>query len=421
MRLQLATSLLAASGRAVFASVVDAKRVVASASHVPPARGEQHALNTDHQGIRTRRGEGGGGRRAKRQQLRRQVRRIKATNADIRNRLSKEGKDIDQLLKVEEDQQGGEDVGILSNNPSPPRFLQDRDFCECVEYGYAVEEEQCFDTAVAGCKLEGPYVDSPPTGCGGPYIASYCQYYECLDDTFGSFDAFQAASNEDQQACMCSYYASVCYMCTPGEDGRDPIIDPDDDFCESSDTYCQIATCCEEAQDAGGKSACIDDLLDERDDSDGPTFEPTMEAPDVGINSVEPTSSPTRKAGDTPVPTAGVTVVQPTPEEIAPSTSVPTEVIITSSPTEDDDTTSSPTSVPDIPTLIPTAQPTEVVEGSADAPTERMGGEATPSPEPTLPESPPSTSAASLVTGRRHAASGVCLAIALAGCISFVF
>ena len=220
---------------------------------------------------------------------------------------------------------------------------------------------------------------------------------------------------------MCSYYASVCYQCSPGEDGRDPLIDPDDDFCESSDSYCRIAICCEEAQDASAKSACIDDLLDELDDSDGPTFEPTMEAPDVGINSVEPTSSPTMKAGDTPVPTAGVTVVQPTPEETAPPTSVPTAVIITSSPTEDDGTTSSPTSVPDIPTLIPTAQLTEVVEGSTDAPTERMGGEAAPSPEPTLPGSLPSTSAASLVIGQNYVTVCVCLAIALAGCNSLVF
>ena len=415
MRLQLATSLLAACGRAVFASVVDAKRVVASASHAPAAGGEEHAFNTDHQGIRTRQGDGG--RRAKRQQLRRQVRRIKATNAGIRDHALKEGgKDIDQLLKVDEDQQGGEDVGILSDykegrddvKPSSPRFLQDRDFCECVEYGYAVEEEQCFDTAVAGCKLEGPYADSPPP-CGGPYIASYCQYYECLDATLGSFDAFQAASNEDQQACMCAYYAMACYLCSPGENGENPIIDPEDDFCENSNQYCQIASCCDEAKDASEKSACIDDYIGDDDDSDGPTFEPTMEAPDVGGDSVETTPSPTTmNAGDTPVPTTAVTAAQPSPEDIIPPTAaVPTAVIITSSPTKDDGTTSSPTGKPDdVATPTPTAQPIEAV---------------TPSPQPTLPESPPSTSAASLVTGRTHAASGVCLAIALVGYFSLFF
>ena len=246
--------------------------------------------------------------------MRRQARRLKST--------LKVEDDLDHILKVDldqEDQQAGEDVGILSYQkagdtrdnsmePSAPRFLQDRDFCECVEYGYAVEEEQCFDTAVAGCKLEGPYADSPPTGCGGPYVASYCQYYQCLDDTFGSFDVFQAASNESQQACMCAYYASVCYLCSPGENGEDPLIDPDDDFCESFNAYCQVAACCEEAADASGRSTCIED------------------------------------------------------------------------------------------------------------------GETIPSPEPTLPESPPSTSAASLMAaGRTHAASGVCLAIALVGYVSLVF
>ena len=419
MKLHLATSLLAGGGGVFFVSVVDAKRAIASRSHVPGAHHE-HALNANHQQeIRT---QGGDGRWAKRQQMRRQARRLKST--------LKVDDDLDRILKVDqEDQQAGEDVGILSYqkagdtrdnsmDPSAPRFLQDRDFCECVEYGYAVEEEQCFDTAVAGCKLEGPYADSPPTGCGGPYVASYCQYYECLDDTFGSFDVFQAASNEAQQACMCAYYASICYLCSPGENGEDPLIDPDDDFCESFNAYCQVAACCEEAADASGRSACIEGL-DEGGDNDGPTFEPTKEAPDVGV---EPTSSPSMmNAGDTPFPTAAVTAAQPSPEEIVPSTSVPTAIIVTSSPTEDDDTTSSPTGAPDVPTSIPTAQPTEVVEAVTDAPTEHIDGETTPSPEPTLPESPPSTSAASLIAGRTHAASGVCLAIALVGYVSLVF
>lgn len=410
MRLQLATSLLA-GGSVAFASVVDANRIDAF----------NHA-NRQHE-IRT---QGGGGRWAKRQQMRRQARRLKST--------LKVDDDLGHLLKVDqEDQQAGEDVGILyyhkagdtrdnSVDPSSPRFLQDRDFCECVEDGYAVEEEQCFDTAVAGCKLEGPYANSPPTGCGGPYIASYCQHYECLDGTFGSFDAFQAASNEDQQACMCAYYASICYLCTPRENGEDPLIDPDDDFCESSNAYCQVAACCEEASGAGEKSACIDSL-DEGGDNDGPTFEPTKEVPNVGVDSVEPTSSsPTvMKAEDTPVPTTAVTVTQPSPEEIASPTSVPPAVFITSSPTEDDDTTSSPTGVPDVPTSIPTAQPTEVIEAVTDAPTGRRGGETTPSPEPTLPESSPSTSDASLMAGSTHAASVVCLAIALVGYVSLVF
>ena len=410
MRLQLATSLLA-GGSVAYASVVDAKRIVAF----------NHANH--QQKIRT---QGGGGQWAKRQQLRRQARSLKST--------LKADDDLDRLLKIDqEDQQGGEDVGILSYHKagdasgndiaSAPRFLQDRDFCECVEEGYAVDEEQCFEPAVAGCKLEGPYAGSPPTGCGGPYVASYCQYYECLDGTFGSFDAFQAASNEDRQACMCAYYASACYLCTPGENGEDPLIDPDDDFCESSNAYCQVAACCEEASDTGGKSACIDGL-DKGGDSDGPTFEPTKEAPDVDVDSVEPTSSPTlMKAEDTPVPTTVFTATEPSPEEIIPPTSVPTTVIITSSPTEDDDTTSSPTGVPEVPTSIPTAQPTEVVEAVTDAPTERMDGETTPSPEPTLPQSPPSTStsAASLMAGRTNAASGVCSAIALVGYLSLVF
>ena len=87
--------------------------------------------------------------------MRRQARRLKST--------LKVEDDLDHILKVDldqEDQQAGEDVGILSYqkagdtrdnsmDPSAPRFLQDRDFCECVEYGYAVEEEQFFDTAVA--------------------------------------------------------------------------------------------------------------------------------------------------------------------------------------------------------------------------------------------------------------------------------
>ena len=421
MRLHLATSLLAGGGGVSFVSVVDAKRAVVS--HVPGAGRKHHALNADHQQeIRT---QGGGGRWAKRQKLKRQVRRLKST--------LKVDEDLDRLLKVDQDQQAGEDVGILSYqkagdmrnsaiDPSfPSRLLQNRDFCECVEYGYAVEEEQCFDTAVAGCKLEGPYADSPPTGCGGPYVASYCQYYECLDSTFGSFDAFQAASNEEQQACMCAYYASVCYLCSPRENGEDPLIDPDDDFCKGSNAYCQIATCCEEAPGASEKSACIDDL-DEVDDSDGPTFEPTMEAPDVGIDSFLPTLSPTMmKAEDTPVPTTAVTAAQPSLEEIAPPTSVPTVVIITSSPTEDDDTTSSPTGVPDVPTLIPTAQPTEVVEAATDAPTEGTEGATTPSPKPSLSVTPPSTSTAALIVGRNHAASGLCLTIALVGYISLVF
>lgn len=390
MRLHLATSLLAGGGGVFFVSVVDAKRAIASQQHVPAgAGGSHHAWNANHakQEIRTL--------RVKRQQLRRQARRLKAVLDD----------DLNRLLKVDqEDQQAGEDVGLLSYQKagehvdlSAPRFLGswilDRDFCECVEYGYAVEEEQCFDTAVAGCKLEGPYADSPPP-CGGPYIASYCQYYECLDATLGSFDAFQAASNEDQQACMCAYYAMACYLCSPGENGEDPIIDPEDDFCENSNQYCQIASCCDEAKDASEKSACIDDYIG-GDDSDGPTFEPTMEAPDVG-------------GEDTPVPTTAVTAAQPSPEDIIPPTAaVPTAVIITSSPTKDDGTTSSPTGKPDdVATPTPTAQPIEAV---------------TPSPQPTLPESPPSTSAASLVTGRTHAASGVCLAIALVGYFSLFF
>jgi len=363
MRLHQATSLLC-GGSAVFASLVDAERI---ASHVPAGDGDVSNSNTQRTQGR------GGQRRDIRHQLKRQVRSVKAVSSGIRLKAGEE---------PPEDHEA--DIGILSysnqrssKNDISHRFLQDRDFCECVEYGYAIEDEQCFNKAVAGCKLEGPYVDSPPTGCSGPYIATYCQYYECLDGTFGGFDAFQAATYEAQQACRCAYYAAACYLCSPSENGEDPIISPDDDFCENMDADCQVSTCCENAPDSGGKSVCVDQHLRGDDDSDGPTFEPTMEAPDLG--SFEPTLSPTKKARDTPVPTATVTVTKPSSEEVVQPTPGPSFITTTSSPT---------------------------------------AGDTTSSPEPTLPEpvSPPSTSAA----GNSRVVCGVSV-VALAGYISLFF
>lgn len=209
MRLHHAASLLCGGG-AAFSSLVEGKRI---SSHVPSAGGDAA------QNIQSR-----GGRWNQRQQLKRQVRerRLRSVNQGlvVATRVkSCVPTDNDRLLaaaiydvpalevKVGEEDLDHEDVGILSykgdrkdiingcpdhyicipTNADPmseetggecvpvaasdeSRFLQDRDFCECMEGGYAVEEEQCFDTAVAGCKLTGAYVDSPPTECGGPYI-----------------------------------------------------------------------------------------------------------------------------------------------------------------------------------------------------------------------------------------------------------
>mmetsp|Transcript_13109 Transcript_13109/g.37374 ORF Transcript_13109/g.37374 Transcript_13109/m.37374 type:complete len:231 (-) Transcript_13109:1090-1782(-) len=229
---------------------------------------------------------------------------------------------------------------------------------------------------------------------------------------------------------MCAYYAAACFQCSPGPNGEEPLVPPDDDFCENVEAYCQATICCDNALDVAGKSTCVDQLIYGDGDSDGPTFEPTMEtvepksveptiqAPDVG--GVEPTSSPTMEVVDTSVPTAA-DVAPPTTEEVDPLTDAPTVVFITSSPTQGDDTTSSPTvAQPD--TAMPVAQPTEVVESITGAPTKGVENEVAPSPEPTIPEpiSPPSTSAASLAAAVRN--DFACMLVAaLAGCITLSF
>ena len=244
----------------------------------------------------------------------------------------------------------------VASGGSTERNLQSRDFCECIDYGYAIEEEECFDTAVAGCAAEQlpPCVD-PYDPDQAPYIAAFCDYYVCLSETYGSF--FEAiVENDNTDACYCEYYASVCSQC---EEGLASGV-----FCDEAEAYCDIARCCE-TSDA---TTCFGGGL-----LDGESLEPTAEGP-TGEPSLE--------------------VLEPTASPVVPDIGMPTtsgQVTTTDAPA---------TAPPTVPVSTNTIAPTVVLETSTPEPTMK-GNESSPS----TPRSAVTAVAAALVFAAYAAAS----------------